>query len=179
VVATLAFACNVNVVVPLDTITKAVGDVFDCLFASTGVPPLPTDAVPLNILTARLPVAAPPVWVKWLVISHVPTPSVTDGPEYHVFAEGIATSASSVPVRVSMLFCLPLNVVQSAVLNAPLLTLEAVGRLNVWVVPVELIPKSVPVVPVVNVCVAPVKPFKDVIPVAPPEPPTIRHAAPV
>ena len=43
---------------------------------------------------------------------------------------------------------LPLNVVQSAVLNAPLLLALAVGRLNVWVVLAELMPKSVPLVPV-------------------------------
>ena len=44
-----------------------------------------------------------------------------------------------------------LNVLQSVLDNAPRLVALAVGRLNVCVVPVDEIPKSVPVVPVANV----------------------------
>ena len=45
----------------------------------------------------------------------------------------------------------------------PLAVVDASGRLNVCVVPVEEMAKSVPVVPVANVCVAPVREFRDVI----------------
>ena len=57
----------------------------------------------------------------------------------------------------------PLNVLQSVELSLPVLVADAVGRLNVCVVPAELIAKSVPVVPVARVCVAPVSPPSDVI----------------
>ena len=56
-----------------------------------------------------------------------------------------------VPVPVTGLvkaFCLLLNVVQSALLNAPLLTALAVGRLKVWVSTALKILKSAPLVPV-------------------------------
>ena len=45
---------------------------------------------------------------------------------------------------------LPLNVVQSPELRAPLLLALAVGRLNVCVEVAELMPKSVPAVPTTN-----------------------------
>lgn len=57
--------------------------------------------------------------------------------------------ATEIPVTVPL--PLLLNVVQSAVESSPRFVAEAVGKLNVCVVPVEVIPKSVPVVPVANV----------------------------
>jgi hypothetical protein len=47
---------------------------------------------------------------------------------------------------------LPLNVVQSPELSAPLLLALAVGRLKVCVEVAELMPKSVPAVPVAKFC---------------------------
>ena len=63
-------------------------------------------------------------------------------------------------------FCLLLNVVQSALLKAPLFVAEAVGKLKVCVEVAEEIPKSVPLVPTAKVCVKAVNPFKEVIPVS-------------
>ena len=48
--------------------------------------------------------------------------------------------------------CLPLNVLQSVELNAPLLLADAVGKLKVCVSVAELIAKSAPVVPVAKYC---------------------------
>jgi hypothetical protein len=62
-------------------------------------------------------------------------------------------------------FSLPLNVVQSPLLNAPRFEADAVGKLNVWAVPDELIAKSVPVVPTLIVCIAPVNELMAVMPV--------------
>jgi len=56
--------------------------------------------------------------------------------------------------------------VWAPVFTAPLAVAEASGILNVWVVPVEEILKSVPDVPVAKVCVAPVSPLRLVM--APP-----------
>ena len=60
---------------------------------------------------------------------------------------------------------LPLNALQSAELNAPLLVALAVGRLKVCVDVAELIPKSVPLVPVAKFCTCAVKPFSAFNPV--------------
>lgn len=60
---------------------------------------------------------------------------------------------------------LPLNVVQSPELSAPLLLALAVGRLNVCVDVAELMPKSVPAVPVAKFCTCAVKPFSALSPV--------------
>jgi hypothetical protein len=58
-----------------------------------------------------------------------------------------------------------LNVVQLADDNAPLFVADAVGKLNVWEVPVDTILKSVLSVPVTIVCAAPVRELIAVIPV--------------
>jgi len=63
-------------------------------------------------------------------------------------AFGLVSVARLFPTVVSpMLFCLPLKVDQSALLNAPRFVAFAVGRLNVCVLPALLIPKLVPAVP--------------------------------
>jgi len=54
----------------------------------------------------------------------------------------------------------------AAIVTNPRLEVDAEGILNVWVVPLEEILKSAPVVPVANVCVVPVRPLSEVIPVA-------------
>ena len=82
-------------------------------------------------------------------------------------ALGLGSVARLVPTVVSpMLSCLPLNVDQSALLNAPRFAALAVGRLNVCVLPVLLIAKSLPAVPTAKFCVLSVKPFKELIPIA-------------
>ena len=58
-----------------------------------------------------------------------------------------------------------LNVLQLADDNAPRLVADAVGKLNVCVVPVDTILKSVLSVPVTIVCAAPVSELIAVIPV--------------
>ena len=57
-------------------------------------------------------------------------------------------------------FCLLLNVVQSVEESSPLFVADAVGILNVCVVPTEEMLKSVPVEPVVRSCAAAIKPFR-------------------
>ena len=47
---------------------------------------------------------------------------------------------------------LPLNVLQSVLLSLPVLMADATGRLKVFVLPADVIPKSVPVVPVAKFC---------------------------
>jgi hypothetical protein len=71
---------------------------------------------------------------------------------------------ADIPALVTVPFPLPLNVVQSAEDNAPLLLADAVGRLNVCVLPDELIAKSVPLVPVAKFCVLVVKLFNEPMP---------------
>jgi len=63
-----------------------------------------------------------------------------------------------------------LKLLQSAEDKSPRLTDDEVGKLNVCVVPVLLIAKSVPAVPVAKVWDAVVKTFNDVIPELPPLP---------
>ena len=60
---------------------------------------------------------------------------------------------------------LPLNVLQSALLNAPRFVADAVGRLNVCVSVAELIAKSVPLVPVAKYCTCAVSPLRAFKPV--------------
>ena len=60
---------------------------------------------------------------------------------------------------------LPLNVVQSPELSAPLFNALAVGRLKVCVDVAELMPKSVPAVPVAKFCTCAVKPLRAFKPV--------------
>ena len=59
--------------------------------------------------------------------------------------------------------CLALNADQSAEESSPRFVTEAVGMLNVWVLPLDTIPKSVPVVPVAKVWVDAVRPLRLVI----------------
>jgi hypothetical protein len=58
------------------------------------------------------------------------------------------------------------------VVTSPLLLADALGILKVCILPEELIPKSVPVVPVAKVCEFPVWELRDVIPV--PVPKTVQ-----
>ena len=70
------------------------------------------------------------------------------------------------PVVVSVIaFCLLLNVLQFAELNAPLLVALAVGKLNVCVSTELEIAKSVPLVPTAKYCVCFVSPFNACKPV--------------
>lgn len=73
-------------------------------------------------------------------------------------------SCPVVPVRRD---CLALKVDQSVDESLPVFEAEATGRLKVWVVPLEVMVKSVPLVELANVCVAPVSPFNDEIPPLP------------
>jgi hypothetical protein len=112
-----------------------------------------------EFVTELLPIVAPYIPVKRLfVLSHVKFPLLVkvDAPEKY----GILFAVPLPPI-------LPLNVLQSVLLNAPLFVALAVGRLNVCVDVADEILKSVPVVPVANVCVVAVNPFSDVIPVPP------------
>jgi hypothetical protein len=71
----------------------------------------------------------------------------------------VVTAAGVVAVTAPILL---LKVVQLADDNAPLLTADAVGKLNVCAAPEELIVKSVPVVLVAKVCTEAVNPLSDV-----------------
>ena len=92
------------------------------------------------------------------VIGVVPTviPEVGVG----MFKTSATNVATPLPVVVSVMgFCLPLKVLQSDELKAPLLVALAVGKLNVCVSVAELIAKSVPDVPTAKYCVCLVYPL--------------------
>ena len=73
--------------------------------------------------------------------------------------ETVVTAAGVVAVTVPILL---LKIAQSAEDKAPLLEADAVGKLKVCILPVELMLKSVPAVPVEIVCTEFVNPFKEV-----------------
>lgn len=139
---------NAEVPFPLSTPLRVVAPVPPRFTAS--VPVVSESAMPSDDVASAVGTALPPVALastEFAVIAARPmVPEVVMVPP---------VSPLLVAMEVTVPEPLLLKVVQSAEDNAPRLLAEAVGRLNVCVLPDAVIVKSVPVVLVAIVCVAP------------------------